>query len=578
MVDRPKKKGKKRKKRGEDDIYEEAGQVDLFRNKGQDTSETANTVDHPKKKGKIRKKCDGVKQAKREDKHNATEDHGNCSETTGNQCRVQEIDRHKDGVYSEPETDDNASVEDLVRMFRDTEAHCEHICLQLQDFEGRQLEESTALDAAEEMMKDRNMAERHAEEEPDTDADLVKANTLVNDRSDQGHRPNDQAENQTHWDNSQQFQHAREVKHEVARPDASAIITFNIEHQAAVNHLDNMGPDGILRRLSSSLETMRLSEHDDVPHSIRFTNAMLLDNGNVEVHAHAESKHDIDRLSKIRGWDLEFEKSISVPTNTYAVETIPISTDIFCMQTRKQKARVIRELLKENLRFVVSLRGVDDIRNIHWGKEYRLRWCKEYRPESGLVIEFRTTQQADEALGSGIRARGKHYQCQFIDQMVRQCERCQDFGHQEEICLAAHRCGWCASQHATSACSSNTVKCANCYDSHQANAFRCKVRKAHKQRLRYLDASSSVGEREHVELAPEPQSRTAALNLPSSNSVHITPQDEGQIKVEEDEIQNIGPVREHRRARAVVPRQTKVEGSECPQGMGLAQKILRISH
>ena len=361
---------------------------------------------------------------------------------------------------------------------------------------------------------------------------------------------------------------------------ASSLITFNIEHQAAVNHLYDMGSVGILQKLSSSLDTMRSSGYD-APHSIRFINIVLSDDGNVEVHAHADSKEDMQQLSRIRGWDLEFEKSISVPTKSYAVETPRINLESFNIQTRKRKAAAIKELLENNIRFVgplrnVSLRRVDDIRDI--------RWCNTNKSASSLIIEFRTAQQANEILDSGVFVGGKHYKCQSADNKFRRCGRCQAFDHDELSCSSVPRCGKCVLKRVTSVCTSNIRDCANCHVPHQAKAADCPAKEAHKQKLRYVDRSSQVGETDHKEPAPDPQSRTAARNLLSPNPMPITPHIKSEIKVEKDPSpSNPGLVRELYQGGAAAQRNTsmsanaqhetyvKAEGGEPIREMGVAQ-------
>lgn len=539
-----------------DDTNEGAGQANLSRGQEGDATKVATATDRPKKKGRKRKKHGEVRQAKGEDYAGATGDGGGILETMGKQHSVEEADVHEGFIDSGVETDDH---EDLMRIFKDTEAQCEYLRLQLQGFESGQLEEST-WHVVDDLMEDEDMVEKNVVEEDDACVELLDGGTLVNYPSDLSQWPNNQADNQTKIESNEQIPQGREVKQELVGLDASTLITFKIEHQAAVNKLDDMGYDGILQRLSSSLETMKSLGHDASDY-IHFTNAMLLNDGNVEVHAHAASKEDIERLSRIRGWDFEFEKSIYAPDKSYAVETSRVSVDSFNMQTRKHKARAIRALLEENLRFVVSLQGVDDIRDIRWCKGYKKQI---YKKESGLIIEFRTAQQADEVLSSSIFIRGKPYTCQSVEQKLLRCGRCQAFGHNKTYCLSAHRCGRCALRHATSECTSNIRLCANCHGPHAAKAAACPAREAHKQRLRYTYPSSPVREEEHGEPDPESQSRTVAFKLPSPNPMPITPHDEGEIKVEEDEwLQNSGPL--HQRGYA------KAEGGELTQEMSIAQ-------
>lgn len=554
------------------DTHEGVGQADLSSEQGRVATEASIAVYRPEEKRRTKKERDGVRPAKEEDKASVTHDGGGVLEIIYNEHRVEEVDVHEGCIDSGVELDNH---EDLIEMFKDTEAQREHILLQMQDYESGQLEDSTMWDVVDELMEDGDMVEKYDVGEEDADVELVEGNTLVNDPNHLAQQPDYRADKQTRWYSNEQFQQGQEVEQEVAGPDASSLITFNIERQETVNCLDDMGSDGILRRLCSSLETMRSLGHD-APDSIQLTNAMLLDNGDVEVHAHAKAKEDMERLSRIQGWDLVFEKSISAPAEPYAVRTSRISVDSLNMQTRKQKATVIRELLEENLRFVVSLRSVDDIRNI--------RWYNGQKKKSGLVFEFRTAQQADQVLNSGVYVHGKHYKCQYyVGKKLTRCGKCQAYGHYKSCCPSVRRCGRCASQHRRSACTSKTKTCANCHGPHLANALSCPAKKAYKQTLRYTDPSSLVGGTEYDGTGPEPQSRRAALSLPSPDSMPASPHEEAGIKVEGNKsIQNIGRVRDHQGCVAALrdiptlahPQHepyVKAEGSDRLLGIDLPQ-------
>ena len=595
VIDRPGKKGRKRKNRDEikqaeesdrasvardimgtqhevDEVGVPLGQLDSFRNNGLVFQEIDEAIHRPNKRGRKGNKRDEVRQADGEDRASAVEDHNGTLKIMGTQHGVEEVDVHKSLVHSEVEAEDQDTHEDLLRMFRDIEAQGEYIRLQLQEYEDGQLEESTTWDAADELMENQGMVETPVARNGNADTELIEGDTLVNDTSDQAQRPNDQADNPTRGDSSAPFQHAQEVS-EVAGLGASSLITFDIEHQAAVNALYDMGSVGILQKLSDSLDTMRSLGHD-APHFIRFTNIVLSDDGDVEVHAHADSKEDMQRLSRIRGWDLEFEKSISVPAKSYAVETPRINVESFNIHTRKQKAAATKELLEANLHLVLSLHSVDDIRNI--------RWCVEQRNESNLIIELRTAQQANKILDVGLFIRSKHYICEFAGRKLRRCGRCQTFGHDQMSCSSAHRCGRCGSYHPTWLCISSIKHCVNCHGPHQTSDPTCPAVKAYRQKLRYFDRSSHV-ETDHRQSAPDPdpQSRTVARDQPSLSPIPITPHIRTEIKIEED--QSPSNPRELYQGGAAAQRLTsmsanaqhetyvKAEGSEPSQEMGVAQ-------
>lgn len=555
------------------DTHEGAGQG-VFNRNNQVSPEIGEVTIRPKKKGRKRKKRDGL-QTKEDDKASAAGDlHGN-SEIMGTQHGVEETGVHKDDAHSQVEADDLDNHEDLLRMFKDTEAQCQNIRLQVQDFENGQMEESTLLDAEDELIENPSVMGTHVVTENSADMELVEGDTLVNDTSDQAQLPYDKVAKQTRGDPNEHIQHAQKVAEQLNGLDASSIITFNIEHQAAVNRLYFMGPVGILHNVSSSLETMRSLGHD-APHTIRFTNAVLLKDGNVEVHAYAASKNDMQRLSRIEGWDLEFEKSISVPAKSYAVETSQFNVASFNLKTRKHKAAAIKELLEDNLRLAGSLRSVDDIRDI--------RWCAQRKEESSLIIELRTAQQANDILDIGLFVRGKLYNCEVPRQKVPRCGRCQTIGHHQKSCSSTLRCGNCASQHATWLCNSNLRHCANCHGPHRTSDEACPAMKAYRQRFRYFVRSSPRENLKQQELALETQNQTANLRLSSSNPMPVAPHNEPQIKVEANEsLSNLGSVQQHHQGGAAVPAHPSMpvnarneshvgpRGSEPTQEMDLAR-------
>ena len=562
----------------EDNAVDGAGPADLSQGPGRDATKAIIAIDRPKKnkkKGRKKKNRDGAKQAKRGDNSSATGVTGGTLEKMDYWPKGEELDVHENYIDSGVETDDH---EGLMRMLINNEAQCESIRLQLQEYESWQLGDSALWHATDELMEDQDTVGKYVVGEDDSGVELVEGDILGVDPGDLTQRPNDQADSQTQFERTEQLQQGQGMMQEIAGPDRSSLITFNIKTQAAVNHLNDIGSDGILQRLTNSLEAMRSLGYNP-PHSINFINAMLLDNGDVEVHAHARSEADMERLRRIPGWDLEFEKSISPPAESYAVKIPRISRDNLDMQNRKHKATVIREFLEENLRFVVSLRSVDDIRNI--------RWSKYYGKQSSLVIEFRTAQQADEVLSSGIFVRGKYYKCQSVDQMILRCGRCQAFGHHEYRCSCAHRCGRCSLQHPTSACLSHLILCANCNGPHEAKDATCPAREAHKQILRYNNSLSQVEREQRIRKQFQDHSAEMTIRLPSPNSLSTTmstrPHNEGGIKAEQDEsFQDIDHTGEYRgRAAALghISMRTspqcepcvKAEDGYCIQEMDLTQ-------
>lgn len=112
--------------------------------------------------------------------------------------------------------------------------------------------------------------------------------------------------------------------------------------------------------------------------------------------------------------------------------------------------------------------------------------------ESVLVVNFKSAQMADEAIRKGMQWRSRHYKCLKFNQWsdMRQCIRCNAYGHLATICAGTRRCFRCAGEHRSNGCKATQLHCANCGGMHNAAHPDCPRRKAERQRLTDLVAES----------------------------------------------------------------------------------------
>ncbi|EDN02399.1 predicted protein [Histoplasma mississippiense (nom. inval.)] len=135
------------------------------------------------------------------------------------------------------------------------------------------------------------------------------------------------------------------------------------------------------------------------------------------------------------------------------------------------------------------------------------------KPTSSLVLEFTTKEHADRAIREGLVLDACYHHCELYDRSckLKQCYKCQKYGHIGTQCNANETCGYCAEPHNTRDCRkkeedpNSTPKCALCKGPHAAWSNNCltrqaetaKVEQARRNRPSYYirpDAASKVAQ------------------------------------------------------------------------------------
>ena len=101
-----------------------------------------------------------------------------------------------------------------------------------------------------------------------------------------------------------------------------------------------------------------------------------------------------------------------------------------------------------------------------------------------IIISFKYLKEAEDCIDTGIHIGHRHYAIteRYIPQsQIKQCFKCQAYGHKANVCTKPVTCGKCAQEHETKECQSETMKCANCKDSHCAWSHECPVRQRKKE-------------------------------------------------------------------------------------------------
>lgn len=173
----------------------------------------------------------------------------------------------------------------------------------------------------------------------------------------------------------------------------------------------------------------------------------------------------------------------------YGVVMQNVQTTCMRIGTEDEKIEARRRLIAENEPRTISIRDVRDIGYIEWIRNDVLR-----DQESTIILEFRTPEQANEAIKIGLAWYGTMHNCRKYARNCRpmQCTTCQVYGHGTKQCASPPRCMMCSGQHSTSQCSNTTRICALCRGGHCANSLLCPKLAA--ERARVSNASLDLGD------------------------------------------------------------------------------------
>jgi hypothetical protein len=136
---------------------------------------------------------------------------------------------------------------------------------------------------------------------------------------------------------------------------------------------------------------------------------------------------------------------------------------------------------------------------------------------SSVVMEIVNPRTANAIIDSGIYWNKQHLAVERYDPAcrLRQCFKCQQFGHIGPQCHSKERCGWCAGPHNSRSCSHNKddtkVCCSNCRSKHAAWSKGCEIRQKEERKV-----NSCRVARERYHLVP-----TVATPIPSLRPTHI---------------------------------------------------------
>jgi hypothetical protein len=165
------------------------------------------------------------------------------------------------------------------------------------------------------------------------------------------------------------------------------------------------------------------------------------------------------------------------------------------------------QILQDNRPFIPRA----EIRHIGW-----LTRDAAAKTASTITIEFTKPEDANKIIDEGLIWQGEVFQCERYERQcrVKQCFKCQKYGHIGTQCKAPTACGYCAQEHDTRDCPTKSDrsaprKCTLCRGDHEAWSRQCPTRKDETAK-----AKMAYETRPRYHYVPEPRGRAVQIETP----------------------------------------------------------------
>jgi hypothetical protein len=170
------------------------------------------------------------------------------------------------------------------------------------------------------------------------------------------------------------------------------------------------------------------------------------------------NKNEAEALRQfVNDWMNRIGRGTSIRLPTYGILAHGIRTSSMDIEKFDE---IKAELLHDNRPFIPNA----DIKYIGWLSRAALT-----KPASTIIVEFTNPEDANKIIDKGLIWQGEAFQCERYDRQCRlkQCYKCQKYGHIGIQCKANTACGYCAEAHNSKDCPtkvdrSATRRCAVC--------------------------------------------------------------------------------------------------------------------
>jgi len=157
------------------------------------------------------------------------------------------------------------------------------------------------------------------------------------------------------------------------------------------------------------------------------------------------------------------------------------------IETEEEKKEAIKKIISEN-------------RTTHAGlKIGRISWQKkkydEGKTHASLILDLATEEEANNIIEKGLVIDYDVHTAATYSRNweIKQCYKCQEYGHIAALCKKREACGHCAEEHPTKECPNpEKPRCANCGKKHPTWDTRCQVRMDQREKTRARRAMDIV--------------------------------------------------------------------------------------
>ena len=233
-----------------------------------------------------------------------------------------------------------------------------------------------------------------------------------------------------------------------------------------------------LRNLNAHVERAIAQSGNENISGIRVLSSNQLRSGDLSIKTATSS--ETEALKQFADdWVNRVGNRASIRITTYGVIAHSIRTSTMDMD----KFEELREqVLLDNKPFIPQA----EIRYVGW-----LTRNAPTKAASSIVIEFSKPEDANKIIDEGLIWQGEVFQCERYERQcrVKQCFKCQHYGHIGTQCKATIACGYCAQEHESRECPSKLDrnvprKCAACQGGHEAWSYQCPTRKEERAKAR----------------------------------------------------------------------------------------------
>jgi len=181
--------------------------------------------------------------------------------------------------------------------------------------------------------------------------------------------------------------------------------------------------------------------------------------------------------------DLNWEKLLGGANTISPVYGVVIhGAPKYDIDTRKENPRDVKEKIK----------AADEF-NVKHVRPLMRKPRNPNAPTESIVIFTEHAAEANACINNGLRMGHRIFPAErYAPQyQIRQCFRCQGYGHRAETCTRDARCGKCAKNHETNQCSGDqaALACAQCHGTNVAWHNSCPRRQKEMERLEVLRAT-----------------------------------------------------------------------------------------